>query len=396
MTTIRTSPLRGAVTAGGLASAAVAVPVYLAVRTVGLAVLAIFGAVHDVSLRSLLSKWDGEWMLAIAEHGYRDVPATLADAQGVHSDVTAYAFFPGFPEVVGAVAVVPGVSVFAAAMIVNVIAGCAAAAGVARLGARTAELLPDGAGAGRPDPGRTGLILVVLFAATPMSVVLNMAYTEALFCALAAWALVGVLERRWLLAGTAALLIGTVRPTGIAVIVVVMIAAAADWRRGPPAWAAVVMAPLGYLGYLFFVAAQTGSLTGWFTVQTDGWDTTVDFGAAGGKFVYDSLTAAPDFASVATALVMLGCLGLVIWSITARLPWPVLVYGLLVTASVLLSSGLMHSRPRLLLPAFVLLIPFAALLARARPATAAGVLAPIVALSAWFGAYMLAVFPYAI
>ena len=45
------------------------------------------------------------------------------------------------------------------------------------------ELVPGGS-------RRTGLLLTALFAATPMSVVLSMAYTEALFCALVAWALV--------------------------------------------------------------------------------------------------------------------------------------------------------------------------------------------------------------
>ena len=49
-----------------------------------------------------------------------------------------------------------------------------------------------------------GLILVVLFAASPMAIVLSMAYSEALFCALVAWSLVGLLEHRWLLAGLAA------------------------------------------------------------------------------------------------------------------------------------------------------------------------------------------------
>ena len=49
---------------------------------------------------------------------------------------------------------------------------------------RLAELMPGGS-------RRAGLLLVALFAAAPMGVVLSMAYTEALFCALAVWALVG-------------------------------------------------------------------------------------------------------------------------------------------------------------------------------------------------------------
>ncbi|GAA4742244.1 hypothetical protein [Gordonia alkaliphila] len=369
----------------------VLVLVYLAVRGVGVAVLSLFSARHDLSLSSVLTKWDGQWMLAIAEHGYGGVPESLTDAQGLHTPETAYAFFPGYPMLVGVLAQVPGVSVFAAAITLNLLFGSVAAVGVARLGTLCAQRArPDG------EPRRTGLFLVVLFAATPMSVVLNLAYTEALFCALAAWALVWVLERNWLAAGGAALLIGLVRPTGIAVIAVVMLAALLARRDGPRAWAAVVMAPLGYLGYLGVVAANTGSLTGWFEIQTQGWDTKMDFGAAAWRFLVDSLTASHDFAQVATALVMLGVLSLLAWSFAVRLPWPVMMYGALVVASILLSSGLMMSRARLLLPAFVLLIPLAALLSRQRPGVAASVLGPIVLLSAWFGAYMLTVFQYAI
>ena len=323
--------------------------------------------------------------------GHDDDTVVATDAQGIHTAETAYAFFPGYPLVVGWLAAVPGISPVGAALVLNVIFGAVAAVAVARLGALCARHTRTGG-----DPDRAGLYLVVLFAATPMSVVLNMAYTEALFCALAAWALVWVLERQWLAAGLAALLIGLVRPTGVAVIAVVMLAALLARRDGPRAWAAVVLAPLGYLGYLGYVGMMTGSLTGWFTVQTNGWNTSIDFGAAAGRFLIDAFTTAEDFATIATALVMVGTVGLLAWSFSARLPWPVLLYGALVTASILLSSGLMMSRARLLLPAFVLLIPLALVLSRQRSSTAVAVLAPVVVGSAWFGAYMLTVFQYAI
>jgi len=55
----------------------------------------------------------------------------------------------------------------------------------------------------------------------------------------------------------------------------------------------------------------------------------------------------------------------------------------------------MMSRARLLLPAFVLLVPIANLLARQRPAVRNAVLAGVVAVSSWFGAHMLTVYPHA-
>ena len=368
-----------------------AVLVYLVVRGIGFAMLAVFASVRDESLSDVLAKWDGEWMLALAQHGYGGVPSTLTDAQGVHTSETAYAFFPGYPALVGWVGDLPGMTYFGAASILSLLFGVVAAVGISRLGALCASRLhPSG------DPGPTGLILVALFAAAPMAVVLNMAYTEAMFCALAAWALVGVLEHRWLLAGLSALAIGLVRPTGIAVIAVVMLAAALARHDGWRAWAAVVLAPLGYLGYLGYVAVETGSLTGWFRIQTSGWDTEFDFGRATIEFLGNALSGDAAFADMATAAVIVATVGLLAWSLADRLPWPVLLYGALVVASILLSSGLMMSRARLLLPAFVLLIPLAARLSRARPAVTGGVLVTIVAASSAFGAYMLTVFEYAI
>ncbi|MFT4087005.1 MAG: hypothetical protein QM658_07575 [Gordonia sp. (in: high G+C Gram-positive bacteria)] len=369
---------------------ALAVLVFLAVRTIGLFVLALFGGIHEQPMRELLTKWDGQWMLELAEHGYSGASSTLTDAQGLYTPDTGYAFFPGYPMLVGALAKIPGVSPFGAATTISLVAGCVAAVGVARLGALCARRSPYDV-----DPQSVGLILVVLFAATPMSIVLNMAYTEALFCALAAWALVGVLSRQWLLAGFCALGVGLVRPTGVAVIAVVMVAALLARRDGPRAWAAVVLAPLGYLGYLAVVAVQTGSPTGWFRIQTDGWDTRFDFGSSTARFVWNSLTSAEDFASVATSFVILVTLGLLVWAFAASLPWPVTAYATLVLASVLLSGGLMMSRARLVLPAFVLLIPLAILLSRGRPAVRAWLVLPVLG-SAWFGAYMLTVFQYAI
>ena len=59
------------------------------------------------------------------------------------------------------------------------------------------------------------------------------------------------------------------------------------------------------------------------------------------------------------------------------------------------NSSLALAEARLLLPAFVLLVPIANLLARQRPAVRNAVLAGVVAVSSWFGAHMLTVYPHA-
>jgi hypothetical protein len=398
------------------------VVLFLVVRAIGVATLARFIDLRGGSLSASLSAWDGKWMLAIAEYGYAGVPYTQADAHGYRDANTPYAFFPGYPYLVGLVADIPGVSVLGAAIAVNVALGAIAAIGVARLGALCARQMSERPRGGRgwftdnlrartrvsmlwnenpsptgdPDPTRVGLILVVLFAAAPMGIVLSMAYTEALFCALAVWALLGVLEHRWILAGVMTLGAGLTRPTAVVLIGVVMLAALLARRDGPSTWIAFALAPLGYIGYLAVVWRQTGSPTGWFTIQTQGWGTEIDWGRSTWDFVNYSLVNSSEVALVATAWITVATVALVLVAVWERLPWPVLVYGTLVVVSIGLSSGLMMSRPRLLLPAFVLLVPAAIALARSRPFTQAWVIVAVVALSSWFGAHMLTVYPHAI
>ncbi|NLG46477.1 hypothetical protein [Gordonia sp. (in: high G+C Gram-positive bacteria)] len=370
------------------------IAVYLVVRVVGIVILTAFAAYHAMPMVDVLSMWDGEWMLGIAQYGYGGVPLNFTDANGIHTEFTAYAFFPGYPMTVRTLALIPGVSTFGGAMLVAVVAGPLAAVAVGHVGRLCAQRVRESV---RPASTSTaGLVLVGLFAATPMSVVLNMAYTEGLFCAAAAWALVGILERQWLLAGFCAFGAGLVRPTGAAVIGAVMLAAFLARRDGPRAWAAVVIAPLGYLGYLALVGARTGSIDGWFQIQTSGWNTRIDGGAATWRFLSESLGRSSEFSAIATALIIVAVLLLAAWSVADRVPWPVLLYGGGVLASILLSDGLMMSRARLLLPAFVLLLPVALRIARRPRGEILAFLAVAAAFSGWFGAYMLTVFEYAI
>ena len=94
-------------------------------------------------------------------------------------------------------------------------------------------------------------------------------------------------------------------------------------------------------------------------------------------------------------LVIVATIVLIAINVAARTPWPLVLYGILVTATIVLSSGLMMSRARLLLPAFVLHMPIANVLARQTPPVRNTVLACVIALSSWFGAHMLTVYPHA-
>ena len=365
--------------------------VYLAIRQVSLLVLAWMSDGQGTGTGKALTSWDGAWFLGLAAGGYGGVPAELVDGFGMRTPQTSLAFFPGYPALVAVVSALSGVGLTAAALAISTGAGVVAAYGLVRL----AETVPHGS-------RRAGLVLVALFAAAPMSIVLSMAYSEALFCALAVWCLVGILRRQWLLAGMCSAAAGLVRPTAAALIAAVTLAGVvavlrdkAGWRP----WVAVLLAPSGLLGYLAFVAARTGRWDGWFVLQRQGWDSGFDAGRATLRFTRQVLTTAPSVLEVITVWLLVGAVVLLVLSALdwrGGPAWPLLVYAVVVLALDLGSNGVMNSKARLLIPAFVLLLPVAIGLARRRTVVVAATLTTLTAFSAWFGSYALTVWPYAI
>src|SRR5580692_5840137 len=188
------------------------------------------------SLWHLIASWDSVRYLTIAAHGYSYVPGNL------RLDVI-FAWFPGYPAAIDTVSWIPGVGTDRAALAVTIAAGLAAAWGLTRLGlALTGDR-------------RISLLMVALWAVAPGSLVWTMLYSEALFCALAVWALVNLVERHWLSAAGLTILAGTVRSTAIALIAAIAVAALPPViravRASEPigAWwrpaVATVAAPLG-------------------------------------------------------------------------------------------------------------------------------------------------------
>jgi len=158
----------------------------------------------------------------------------------------------------------------------------------------------------------------------------------------------------------------------------------------------MLLAPAGWLGYLGYVAARTGEPLGWFRVQREGWGWYLDGGVGTVEHVSAVLARGDRAYEIGTVVVLLGSLvlfGLAVWM---RLPWPLLVYAGGVLVTVWATEGLMNTKIRLLIPAFVLLVPIALGLARRRTGTAVGVLVAVALASAWFGGHALTVWKYAI
>jgi hypothetical protein len=363
-----------------------AIAIYIAVRMIGVAVLAVMAARHNLPLLERLTAWDGQWYIDIADHGYRGITDRV-DAHGQLLPNAPYAFFPLYPLFVSLLSGIPGVSTAAAALTLSLGAGIAAACALVRIGRLFYPHRP------------LGLILVALWAGAPMGIALSMAYTEAMFTALAAWALVGVLERQWLLAGLCCFFAGLTRPTASVLIAVVVVAALVAAYQGRARWwalACAVLSPIGLFGYWAVVAARTGSLTGWWELESQGWNTSFDFGVEAAKFIGRNLLSDKSVMQTAVALILLAAVALAALTVANRLPWPLAAYGIGVVVMVVCTAGLPWAKVRFLLPGFTLLLPVAIGLSAPKPRTIVVCVAAWVLLGAWFSAHSLTGWQYSI
>ncbi|MEY9843302.1 hypothetical protein [Streptacidiphilus sp. MAP5-3] len=358
-----------------LRRAAPALALFAAIRVLGLVVLAVWSGAEGRSPHQVLSaRWDALWYTDIAGHGYhwagyQATPGTRG--AGVHSHL---AFFPLLPWLERGLHVATGLSYADAGLAVSTVASLVAALGIFAVGERIA---------GR----RAALVLVVLWAALPIGVLESMAYTEALFTALAAWSLWCVLRGNWITAGLLSALAGLTRPSAAAIIAAVWAGALlALWRREAPllrAVAGMLLAPAGLLAY----AGWVGGIPAYLRIQ-NGWGNGFDFGAAYGRFVWHQLTTSP-----AAGVGLLVFVGLVVWTLVAcirrRPPLATVVYAGVIVALALGAQAYFNSKPRLLLPGFPLLLPLAAWLSRIRTSRAAATLGVLTAVSAAYGAIWL-------
>ncbi|MEV0642174.1 mannosyltransferase family protein [Streptomyces sp. NPDC050619] len=365
---------------------------YAAVRALGLLALTLWSAARDKSAYTLLTgRWDSLWYTRVAELGYGyEVRLPNGD---VHSNL---AFFPLLPWLERLLAALTPLSYAGAGFAVALLASLAAAWGIFAV-------------ADHLYGPRAGLCTVLLWAVLPVGIVQSMAYSESLFTALAAWSLYAILTGRWVAAGALASLAGLTRPVGLAVVAAVWATAIAsfvrdrseaqasgahDTPRAPDLGArrvlGMALSPLGAAAYVLWVGHRTGKgPLGYLDVQA-GWRNGFDGGYAFARFVADKFTSFPS--ALAGAGLIVG-VGLIVWlyvvCVRQRQPLPLLVYAGAVTAMALCASSYFGSKPRLLLPAFPLLLPLALALARVPTHRSALVIGPVAVASALYGAFWL-------
>lgn len=346
-----------------------AVLLVLGVRVVGVLVLASAAAWSGRTAHGRLVRWDAQWYAGIARAGYGH---TVLQPDGRH--LSDYAFFPLLPVLERIVAAASGLAYVDAGLVVTWVATALAAWRLYAVGAHVYD-------------ARVGVLLAVLWSVVPVAIVTSMAYSEALFTALAAWAVHATLRRHWLFAGALAALAGLTRPVGVAVVAAVAVPALVEVvrRRDRRALAGMLLAPLGLLGYLAWVGTRTGEPLGYFRVA-DGWGNTFDGGRAFGGWVVDHLAGDGWWQGLLLLAGVVALLGLLVLAVRDRQPLPLLVLGATLLALALTTSGYFGSKPRYLLPAYPLLLPLAVRLSRLRLRTAVGVLGVLAAGSAAYGA----------
>ncbi|WP_084556410.1 hypothetical protein [Couchioplanes caeruleus] len=370
--------------AGGWHGAAVAVGILALSR-----ILQIFLVVRldqagekPEGLRTNLLIWDGGWFVRAAA-GYPQGYTYGADGA---LDGNELAFFPLYPMLIRGLSQL-GPDAGTAALTVSWLASIGAAVALHLLGTGLY---------GR----RSGWALVALCCTAPMSVVFSMAYSESLFLALLAGMLVAAHRKVWWAAGLLGLGCSLTRPTGAAAAVALAVAAIMAVRSDParkwPPLVAAGVALAGVPAFLGWVGWRVGDADAWFRIQTAGWGTSFDFGASTLTFLVDTLTTGDRWVPMSVALILLVAAAAAAVALAGR-PWlPLTVYGVVAMVLVYGQAGYYHSKPRLLLPVLLTLLPAVVAAGRARPRVAVLAIAAWAAFGLWYGAYLLAVWPYTI
>ncbi|QKW20805.1 glycosyltransferase family 39 protein [Kitasatospora sp. NA04385] len=329
--------------------------------------------------------WDGWWYQQVAQNGYD--PKLLPSTSGPWTiEQNSVAFFPLYPGLIKMVSAVTGLNTLGAGILVSVVTSFVAAAGIYAV----AKLI-----AGH----RAAVIAAGVWGLFPGSGVEWAVYSDSLFVALASWACYFVMTRNWLAAGVTTFVAGLNRPTSAALAAAVGVAALiALWQRkdgvlGP--LAAMVIAPLGFIGYIAWASWRMGSWTAYFDLQRGGWLHYFDWGAHTGNVLQNLLLGHHDYifgypTEDMIALFLVFSLPILLFlMVRMRVPAFLVVYTCVTIVLVLGSQQIFGNTSRYLLPCFPLFLPIAVALKRLSRASLAVTLGTIAAASGWYAGYVL-------
>jgi len=147
--------------------------------------------------------------------------------------------------------------------------------------------------------------------------------------------------------------------------------------------AAVVIAPLGLIGFWLFVSVGLGYPGGWVAAESASGQR-VDWGVGTWHTVVSTL-AGPNAYKLLFVLAVLAAVALAAWTLTEPIPGYLKVYVVCtVLLALLIGPGWLGAKPRILLPALILGLPLAKILAPSRNYVLIPLIAVLAAASAWF------------
>jgi hypothetical protein len=283
--------------------------------------------------------WDGGWYIRAAQSGWpRFVPVT-----GGHVAASTLAFFPGYPVVIRLAHLLTG-------------AGWSASAEIAATASQVLMVIAVwvlAADVWDPDAADRATLALCFF---PGAFVFALFYSEGLMIALAAVCLLALRRRWWLVAGVAAALATATRPNAVALVAACAWASAVairerrEWRS----LVAVVLSPVGIIGWFAYLWSTTGSLTAWFRTEQGGWGERIDPLAAA-RLVHhlflDGILHYPN--EYVTVLSMLLAVVLFVVLLRSGAPATWVVFAAVVLLMALMSKTL-GARPRFVMTAFPL------------------------------------------
>lgn len=328
-------PLRSPLAAGAAVYVAARLATVVAVVLIDLSTHR--GLVHE------LSRWDGEWFLRAAKHGW---PSPMPTVDG-HLAGSTIAFFPLFPLVLRALHAVTGLSDAVVGLWVSALTGLAATLGV---GALTRSYADD-ASARRAT---------VLFALAPGAFSFSLIYNEGFVVGLAVLGLWALARERWWLAAAAGAIGTAMSPTGLVFLAPAAWVAVAQLRRRRYGALAVPLAtPLGLVAWLGYLWAHDGTPRAWTLTERAGWHSYPSLAypvRVLGKFVTNPLSP-----TMTGQLLVIGTVvtvaGLVVVA-KERPPAPIAVYAF-AAAFVFAISAPVGLRPRFVMLVFPIVMALA-------------------------------------
>jgi hypothetical protein len=267
------------------------------------------------ALVQVFDSWDGHWYLDVVREGYPH--HIMPNVTYFVSDARA-AFFPMYPRLVHYLDnIIPGGPV-SVALLVNLFLGALFIYLIGRIARDLFDV----------KTAEKAMIIAALF---PGSFVISMAYSEALMLVISCLCFMALSKKAWVWAGVLA------------------------WK----ALIAPILAPVGFISFMLFLAHHTDENFAWFRVQTEAWKEGTSFGATAVSRTFDfflnptsSPTTVLTAASMAAMILALWCLK------RYRIPAMYIAFtvGILV---LMLLPATVTARPRFLFTAFPLIFPVA-------------------------------------